>query len=46
LFKGDVTLEHKQDNERLFEVRIRSNGKASLADLLGRLETLAPAAAK
>ena len=43
---GDVTLEHKQDNERLFEVRIRSNGKASLADLLGRLESLAPAVTK
>jgi hypothetical protein len=46
LFKGDVTLEHKQGSERLFEVRIRSNGKASLADLLGRLESLAPAGAK
>jgi hypothetical protein len=44
LFKGDVTLEHRQDNERLFEVRIRSNGKASLSDLLGRLEASAPSA--
>jgi hypothetical protein len=46
LFKGDVALEHKQGAERLFEVRIRSNGKANLADLLGRLETLATAATK
>jgi hypothetical protein len=46
LFKGDVTLEHKQDDERLFEVRIRTNGKASLAELLSRLDSLAPAAAK
>jgi hypothetical protein len=43
LFKGDVTLEHKQDNERLFEVRIRTSGKAGLADLLGRLEGSAAA---
>lgn len=46
LFKGDVALEHKQDNERLFEVRIRTNGKSSIADLLGRLEASAPASTR
>ena len=42
-FKGDVTLEHQRDDERLFEVRIRSNGKATLSDLLSRLDSLAAA---
>jgi hypothetical protein len=46
LLKGDVTLEHKVDAERLFEVRIRSNGKAILSDLLSRLESPAPARAR
>jgi hypothetical protein len=43
LFKSDVTLEHKRDDERLFEVRIRSNGKLALSDLLARLDSIAPA---
>ena len=38
-----VTLEHKRDDERLFEVRVRSNGKATLRDLLARLGSLAAA---
>ena len=44
LFQGDVTLTHKHDALRLFEVRIKSSKKASVTDLLSRLEPLtAPA---
>src|SRR4051812_4220450 len=43
LYKTNVSLDHKHDAERLFEVRIKSTGKASVTDLLARLESLAPA---
>ena len=38
LYQGDVALEHRHDPQRLFEVRIRSTAKATVADLLSRLE--------
>ena len=37
LFKGDVTLEHRQDAHRLFEVRIKSTAPTTVTDLLNRL---------
>lgn len=40
-FQTDLALEHKHDAERLFEVRVKSNGKAKLTDLLARLEPAA-----
>ena len=46
LYKSNVSMEHKHDPERLFEVRIKSTGKASVTDLLSRLESTAPAAAR
>ena len=44
LFQGDIALEHKHDAQRLFEVRIRSTARASIAELLARLDSLAPTA--
>ena len=38
LFQSDVALEHKHDPQRLFEVRIKTTSRASLTDLLARLE--------
>lgn len=44
ILQGDLTLEHKADAEHRFEVRIKSAKRASINDLLSRLEPLtAPA---
>ena len=38
LYQGDVALEHRHDPRRLFEVRIRSTTRRTVAELLARLE--------
>jgi hypothetical protein len=45
LFGGDVKLEHRADEKRLFEVAIRTGTSANIASLLGKLESSQPAAA-
>lgn len=38
VYQGDVALEHRHDPQRLFEVRIRSTAKPTVAEMLARLE--------
>jgi hypothetical protein len=43
VFGDNVTLEHRGDAKRLFEVDIRTQSKSDIATLLGRLDASQPA---